>query len=172
MLRRQFAQINFKDLTFFDRHLDELLSDLAKLQGVADLQPSFFLFTLATTTSLIFGENISRLDPEADKAFADALDYASSVTSIRLRLADLHWLYAPSKFKEACLSVKRYASGFVDRALKDAGRDLGDCNPDQHTFILDLYSELKDAVLVRDQLVNVLIAGRDTAACILSWTLY
>lgn len=90
MLRRQFARINFKDLTIFDRHINDLLSDLANVQGVADLQPSFFRFTLATTTSLIFGEDISRLDADAHKAFADALDYASSVSSIRLRLADLH----------------------------------------------------------------------------------
>lgn len=155
----------------FDRHIDDLVSDLAKLQGVADLQPSFFSFTLATTTSLNFGEDTSRLDPDAHQAFADALDYASSVSSIRLRLAEFHWPYAPGKFKEACLIVKRNAGRLVDKALKDAGRDQSGCNPDQHTFILDMYSELKDPVLVRDQLVNVLIAGRDTAACILSWTL-
>ena len=27
-------------------------------------------------------------------------------------------------------------------------------------------------MLVRDQLVHVLLAGRDTTACLLSWTLY
>lgn len=41
----------------------------------------------------------------------------------------------------------------------------------RHLFILDLYNELQDPALVRDQLVNVLIAGRDTTASLLSWTL-
>ncbi|KAI9042411.1 longevity assurance proteins LAG1/LAC1 [Aspergillus affinis] len=42
----------------------------------------------------------------------------------------------------------------------------------RHTFIIDLYKELQDPVLVRDQLVHVLIAGRDTTACLISWTFF
>ena len=42
---------------------------------------------------------------------------------------------------------------------------------EKYAFIQDLYDEYKDPVLVRDQLVNVLIAGRDTTAALLSWTL-
>lgn len=40
----------------------------------------------------------------------------------------------------------------------------------QYAFINHLYAELKDLILVRDQLVNILAAGRDTTACLISWT--
>jgi hypothetical protein len=42
---------------------------------------------------------------------------------------------------------------------------------ERYPFILELYEGLKDPALVRAQLVHVLMAGRDTTACLLSWTL-
>ncbi|ELR09120.1 hypothetical protein GMDG_03700 [Pseudogymnoascus destructans 20631-21] len=43
---------------------------------------------------------------------------------------------------------------------------------EKHAFILDLYKELQDSILVGDQLVHVLIAGRDTTACLMSWEFF
>jgi hypothetical protein len=40
-----------------------------------------------------------------------------------------------------------------------------------HTFILDIYYELPDEEKARDQLVYVLLARRDTTACLMSWTM-
>ncbi|KAL8825522.1 MAG: hypothetical protein Q9170_007757 [Blastenia crenularia] len=172
LLRRQFVRINYKDLSTFDRHVDDLVAGLSSSEDVIDLQPAFFRFTLATTTALIFGENVSRLaDKEHDK-FADSFDYASMISAIRLRLADLEWAYKPKAFRKACDVVKNYAGHFVNEALKH-----GDCSDnipkvDGQALIRDLYEELQDADLVRDQLVHVLIAGRDTTACLMSWTFF
>ena len=38
-------------------------------------------------------------------------------------------------------------------------------------FLDALIAETKDPKVIRDQLVNILLAGRDTTACLLSWTL-
>ena len=40
-----------------------------------------------------------------------------------------------------------------------------------YLFIDALIARTRDPKLIRDQLVNVLLAGRDTTACLLSWTL-
>jgi hypothetical protein len=49
-------------------------------------------FTLATTTALILGEPVDDLEDEDHNTFASSFDYASEISAIRLRLADLRWL--------------------------------------------------------------------------------
>lgn len=171
MLRRQFARIDFKNLNTFDEHVNNLVTSLQGLTGVVDLQPHFFRFTLATTTALIFGEPVDDLEDEDRNTFANSFDYASSISAIRLRLADLHWLYTPTKFVKACDNVKRYAAHFVNKALNYKDGVSSSQSSEGIALILDLYRELKDPLLVRDQLIHVLIAGRDTTACTMSWVL-
>ena len=170
MLRRQFARIDFKNPHTFDEHVNALVASLRGTTGIVDLQPAFFRFTLATTTALIFGEPIDNLEDGVHNSFASSFDYASEICAIRLRLADFCWLYHPRKLTRACKNVKKYASHFVEEALNN--RDGGSSQSSAGiALILDLYNELKDPLLVRDQLMHVLIAGRDTTACTMSWAL-
>jgi cytochrome P450 len=171
LLRRQFVRMQYQNLKVFNEHVNDLVTNLSSSSGIVDLQPAFFRFTLATTTALIFGEPVGSLGDEDQNIFANSFDYASLICAIRLRLADFHWAYTPSKFTKACGIVKEYANHFVKQALKDKGDNGAQAASGRYAFILDLYEELKDPALVRDQLVNVLIAGRDTTACLMSWTL-
>ncbi|KAI4164738.1 MAG: hypothetical protein LQ342_001713 [Letrouitia transgressa] len=173
LLRRPFMRIPYQNLEGFKEHLDDIISTLstfAKKGATVDLQPLFFRFTLATTTALIFGQPVKSFDGEEQNSFSNGFDYASMISGLRIRLADLYFLYTPSRFKQACSDVRKYAFDFVQQALADTGNDNG-VRDSKYAFIRDLYDELKDPELVRDQLVHVLIAGRDTTACLLSWTL-
>lgn len=171
MLRRQFARIDFKNLDIFDEHVNDLVANLPRSAELVDLQPAFFRFTLATTTALIFGEPVDDLEDSDRSTFGSSFDYASMISAIRLRLADLHWLYTPRKFIKACGNVKRYAAHFVNKALSHKDGANSSQSSEGRALILDLYSELNNPLLVRDQLMHVLIAGRDTTACTLSWAL-
>ena len=172
LLRRQFVRTSYQNLRPFDEHVNDLLAALYSAgDGVVDLQPHFFRFTLATTTDLLFGEPVGTLGDDFQGTFGKNFDYASSISAIRLRLADLEWLYKTKKFRDACGVVKRYADHFVAQALEDRDQGGEDAASSRYAFILELYNDLQDRALVRDQLVNVLIAGRDTTACLMSWTL-
>jgi len=155
----------------FETPINNLLATLSASTGVVDLQPEFFRFTLATTTSLIFGEPFADLDDKDHELFAENFDYCSLISAMRLRLANFCFLYSPLKFKKACREVKKYATYYVNHALKDKDENGEESASERHPFILDLFKELQDPVLVRDQLMNVLIAGRDTTACLMSWAL-
>ena len=168
MLRRPFLKSHYQDLQSFREHTDILIAGLASSSGVVDLQPFFFRFTLATTTALIFGQSASGLE-DAQQTFARDFDYASGISSLRVRLQEFYWAYSPARYKAACRRIKEFANIFVEQALQDKNRTGP--NSDRYAFIQDLYEEMKNPVLVRDQLVNVLLAGRDTTACLLSWTL-
>lgn len=176
LLTRQFARIREGGLSAFDSHVEEMIKAIKKesqssIDGVVNLQPHFFEYTLGTTTDLLFGEPHSSL-PQADRnALRDNFDYASLVSAIRLRLADLAWLYSPKKYHEACKRVHEWASFFADKALDYMEEHGEEAASEKYAFIVDLWRDMQNRTLVRDQLLHVLIAGRDTTACLMSWTL-
>ena len=171
LLRRQFVRVQYHDLSVFEEHVEHLISDLTSATGNVDLQPHFFKFTLATTTALLFGEAVGSLGDDVQTEFAECFDYATYVSAVRLRLADFCWAYTPSRFTKSCNVVKKYADYFVQKALATQKHEGHESASAIYPFILDLFDEMQDPVMVRDQLVNVLLAGRDTTACLLSWTL-
>ena len=141
-----------------------------------DLQPLFFLLTLDVTTAAVLGTSTNSLQDRGGKlglAFADAFDTAQHYLAVRGRLGDLYWLFGGKKFRAAC----DFVHGFVDKIVADAlgkksdKRPSGSGGEESYLFIDALVTRTRDPKIIRDQLVNVLLAGRDTTACLLSWTL-
>ncbi|KAI1100875.1 cytochrome P450 [Jackrogersella minutella] len=177
LLRHQFARIHERGVAALSPHIDAFLGAIAQeaetsVNGVVDLQPHFFEYTLSTTTDLLFGESHTTL-PKADRdELRENFEYASLVSAIRLRLADLSWLYTPLKFRKACRVVRNWASFFANRAIDYCEEYGEEAAREKYAFIVELWLDTRDRVVVRDQLLHVLIAGRDTTACLLSWTLF
>lgn len=174
LIRRQFVRVQKQTLKAFAPHVDELVSTLKEAAAsgdIVDIKPFFFEFTLNTTTMLLFGEPHNSLPKEDRDALRDHFDYAALGVGIRVRLADLAPLYNPAKFKTACKVVRDWASFFANKALKYKDEVGEEKAAEKYSFIIDLWKEMRDADLVRDQLLHILIAGRDSTAALLSWTL-
>ena len=177
----------------FTEHVELLIGRLRdSKEPVVNLHPLFCNFTLDTTTSLLFGESADSLREGAQDELGESLGEASWWSCIRVQLAYLWWLCSPPKLFRLCGKVREYADHWVEKALgrycvracavnKNNGpADIAslldqnqevDGDNDRYIFIQSLYDELQDRKLVRDQLVNVLLAGRDTTAGLLAWTL-
>lgn len=167
LLRRQFVRMQYQNLEGFREHVENLVDTLTDSQSVVDLQPLFYRLTLDTTISMILGQSVESFKQEIDM-FSKSFNKASLVTATRVRLGDLYFLYAPRGFFAACKTVKSYTDQFVKDSLQKNTAEASD----KYTFINDLYSEYnRDTRLVRDQVINVLIAGRDTTAATLSYVL-
>lgn len=174
LLRRQFSRIRETELTSFGEHADILLRALeleSQASGIVDMQPHFFEYTLGTTTHLLFGEPHHNLPGQERLALRDNFDYATLIAAIRLRLADLSWVYTTPKFRKACKGVRDWATLFSEKALDFLEKHGEEAAMEKYSFIVDLWRDTHDRKIVRDQLLHVLIAGRDTTACLLSWTL-
>ena len=141
--------------------------------GVLDLQPLFFRLTLDTTLAVLFGQPLESLQTDGNSdeaAFAHAFDYAQHRLAVRGRLGDLYWLVGGRKFRESCKVVHKFVDGVVAKALaNDEKQSVGD-DGERYIFLQALISRTRDPVVLRDQLINILLAGRDTTACLLSWT--
>ncbi|KAJ6011525.1 hypothetical protein N7451_002937, partial [Penicillium sp. IBT 35674x] len=172
ILRRQLARMQYRDTSVFEGPLDDLISTLHSLKGVADLQPAFFRFTLATTTSLIFGEPSTSLNQSDHVEFANTFEYTALVSAMCMKLADWCWIYTPPAYLRARTLVNDYATPYVNYALTDMKENGGKAAAQRHPLILDPFRELQDPKLVRDQLMNILLAGRYTTACLMSWACY
>ena len=142
--------------------------------GLVDLQPLFFLLTLDVTTAAILGKSTNSLQDRDGKIglqFARAFDEGQHYLAIRGRLGDFYWVLGGKKFRDAC----DFVHDFVDKIVQDnLGQESLNSKDGPTTegylFIDALVKQTKDARVIRDQLVNVLLAGRDTTACLLSWT--
>ena len=175
LIRRQFARVQKQTLRVFVPHVKELLSALGEAgatDGMVDMKPFFFEYTLSTTTQLLFGEPHNGLPEEEHDAVRDNFDDATLGIGIRVRLADLAWLYNPAKFRIACKGVRDWAAFFAGKALKYKDEVGEDKASEKYSFIIDLWKEMRDEELVRDQLLHILVAGRDSTASLLSWTLF
>lgn len=171
LLRRQFVRMQYQNLEGFSEHVDNLLVCLSSNgSGIVDLQPLFFRFTLDTTTAFMFGQSIGSLQSAVLDSFGSSFNEASLISSMRVRLSDFYWAYTPSRYSRACRVIKKYTDDYVNQALEEVKGQEATSN--RYVFIKELYDELRDPALVRDQLVNVLMAGRDSTACLMSWTLY
>jgi len=145
---------------------------------VIDLQPLFFRLTLDTATALLFGSSIYSLRANIDQAaenkeFAESFNIAQEGLAKRFRLAPFHFVYNPPDFRKACRNVHQFVERYIrEKQLTDSvSRDRAAVDENAPWFIDQVASESETVSDLRDQLLNVLLAGRDTTACCLSWTL-
>lgn len=176
LVRRQFVRVQKQTLQVLTPLVGELLSSIqgaASPEGLVDLKPFMFEYTLNTTTNLLFGEPHSSMSKEERDAVRDNFDYASfGCVGIRARLADLGWLYSPSKFRKSCKAVRDWATFFAAKAFKYKDEFGEEAAMEKYAFIIDLWKEMQDFDLVRDQLLHILLAGRDSTASLLCWTFF
>jgi len=129
--------------------------------------------TLDSVTALLFGQSVYSLRASIDqdienREFAKNFNIAQEGLAKRFRLAPFHFVYNPAKFRNACKAVHKY----VERYIEQRSLTIKE-NSDTHMswFIDRVSEESASQTDLRDQLLNVLLAGRDTTACALSWTM-
>ncbi|KAH9204927.1 cytochrome P450 alkane hydroxylase-like protein [Leptodontidium sp. 2 PMI_412] len=195
LMRPQFAREQVSDLAMTERHVQHLVRALdlhlqpSRWTTLVDLQVLFFRFTLDTATEFLFGEsvesqvnllaeykagnNYSRDHVSADD-FAGSFDRAQFVLSTRLLFGEIYYLHNPKGFQEACKNCHDFIDHFVrlalSKELREKGLDEGiSRTKDKYVFLDALVKETQDPIELRTQLLNILLAGRDTTASLLGW---
>ncbi|KAG8426841.1 hypothetical protein J3459_007755 [Metarhizium acridum] len=154
--------------------MDDLLSELPPIGGVVDLQPLFFRLTLDITTAFLFGESIHSLratDNSQEQTFAAAFDLAQKYVIKRYRLLDLYWLIGGSEFGDACRKVHEFADQVIVQKLSES-TSSDDPTDKRYVFLKSVAQACPDRTALRGQIINILAAGRDATACLLSWTFF
>jgi len=172
LLRPQFVHKQYEDLEVFREPVENLINILSTIDGVGDLQPLFFRLALDVTTAFLFGESVQSLKaPQStgEQTFAEAFNTAQKYVAKRFRLLDLYWLIGGRKFQDSCNAVRHFADQIIDRNLSRGAE--GQKKEKKYVFLTNLAKSTPDRNALRGQIINILAAGRDTTACLLSWVL-
>ena len=102
--------------------------------------------------------------------FSEAFRVAQDLLFRRERLGELYWLYGSREYRHNCLIVHRFIDEVVQETLSGVHQD--DEAIDEQCFLNSLIRETQDPKVLRDQLLNIMLAGRDTTACCMTWTLF
>lgn len=169
LLRGPLQHKHYENLDVFKQSVDDLIHTLSSQPDVVDLQPLFFLLTLDVSTEFLFGESVKSLKAPksaSEQTFGNAFNTAQAFVAKRFRLPDLYWMIGGSKFQKACDDVRHFADQIIDR-------NLSSCSSKRSGVFLDLLAEsTADRDALRGQILNLLAAGRDSTACLLTWTFF
>ncbi|KAF2271625.1 putative cytochrome P450 alkane hydroxylase [Westerdykella ornata] len=184
LLRPSFTRDQISDLDLLETHVLHLLALIPTDGTTVDLQPLFFRLTMDSATQFLFGESVcSLLDTEhkAGNAFATQFNFAQSEVVKRYRLGPMRRFYRNKQFDEACDFIRAFVGGFVDKALaynatfksiQDVEQNSSRGEKERYVFLQELAKQTNDKETLTDEILSILMAGRDTTACLLSNTFH
>ena len=187
LLRPQFSREQIADMDLEERHVNALSAVLKTgidgWTGVVDLQPMFFKMTLELMTEFLYGhlppQMSHRMDAPDREDFAYHFDAGKAYLGTRLALGKWHWLVYSPAFYRHCEKVHQYVDYFVKAKLSNEKKKMASGQVPQEPaakekFVLldELAKHTTNALEIRSETLNVLSAGRDTTASLLSWIFY
>lgn len=182
MLRPNFVRSQVGDVKTFERHVAHLLSKLPKDGSTVNLADYFFRLTMDSATEFLFGESTDSLTRDSEEGFAAAFNRSQEFIAMRARFGFLvRWfpfLFGESDSTKDQEFVHKFVDYYVEKgcAKRDQmrGQKQSEEKSDRYIFIDELVSQTNDRTRIRSELLNILLAGRDTTASLLTnvwWTL-
>lgn len=169
LLRPQFAKERISDLVLFEKHVQKLMEALGDNGREIDVAEQFYRYTLDVATDYLLGQSAGFLDnPKVD--FAMAFSEVQQMQSLIMQLGPLKIFISKIPLRRALGVIDAFVKPFIDQVL-NRGMEVGKTASSQDQSLLHALaaSGVTDRKVIRDQLVNILLAGRDTTASALSF---
>ena len=177
LLRPNFVRSQVGDLATFEIHVDQLIKAIPKDGSTVNLQDLFFMLTMDSATEFLFGESTDCLAPKSNPEntkFAEAFNRSQADIADSFRNGKIgEWLLG-SRTKDDRKFCQDFVDKFVRKGLayrETLDREKTDTKPhDRYVFLYELVKRTTDPLQLRAELMNILLAGRDTTASLLSDT--
>ncbi|KAK5015392.1 hypothetical protein LTR16_003046 [Cryomyces antarcticus] len=172
LIRPQFVRDRLSDLEVFERHVGVLIEKLAGGEEV-ELVDLFFRYTLDAATDFLLGRSVDSLQTPQVR-FANAFAEVQRVQAVISRSGPLNRLIPRAAFHANLRVINEFVAPYIEEALVLSPAELEQKTKSAsgYTFLHALARFTRDRTVLRDQLVAVLLAGRDTTACTLSWLFF
>ncbi|KAK5133601.1 hypothetical protein LTR08_007549 [Meristemomyces frigidus] len=170
MLRPNFVRSQIGDLATFEKHIAHLIEAVPRDSSTVDLAELFFRLTMDSATEFLFGESTESLSKGGNEGFAEAFTRSQEYIAHKSRWGLMTVLFPANKnWDQDRTFVHSFVDHYVDKGL--AKRDVllaQKSNAQRYIFIDELIRQTTDRVRIRSELLNVLLAGRDTTASLLT----
>lgn len=147
-----------------------------------DMVTLFYRLTFDSALEFLFGRGgesqlaalpgyIPQSDgPVVTNSFAEDWDKGLDHLSTAGRFNDLHWIYyiGNRDFHRRIKAIHEFCDYYVQRALQHANTEKSE-GKQKYVFLEALAQETQDPIILRNQLLSILVAGRDTTAGLLSF---
>lgn len=173
LLRPNFSRTQVRDLDTFETHIRNLLLAIPRDGSTIDLQDLFFRLTLDSATEFLFGESVNTLAPgtpaQFSADFAEAFARAQAKVAESSRTMGLTGLLNRAQFEKDTAFIHNFVDRYIERRLKlKNSENVEKDGEERYVFLDELIKETQDPLRIRAELLNVLLAGRDTTASLLS----
>lgn len=187
LLRPQFAREKVGHVQSLEPHFKLLKKHILNTKGKEfDIQYLFSLFTIDAATEFLFGQSVHSLkdesigevspdDSDGSKSFTPSLAIAQEYMSQRALLQHFHWLISPPAFHRAIKVCHDFADHYVKLAIRNAEKEKAlkvEANDESYVLLYEMVKSSKDPIMIRDQLFNLLIAGRNTTSNFLGFIFF
>lgn len=198
LARPFFTRDRASDFELFERYTARtfaILSEKAAQNEPIDVQDLYARFTIDAASESLFGKNLDTLSgclprpssslpfergsvtDDAWGTFVRAFETLQRINTLRARTGLIWPLF--ELFDDKTIpyvdTIRHWTDPLVQQTLdaKAAAKRAGvERNVEEKTFLQHLADSTEDVGKIRDQLLNILLAARDTTACLLTYVTY
>ncbi|KAJ2901433.1 cytochrome p450 [Zalerion maritima] len=189
LIRGMFVKERVEDLVVFNRWTELLLRKMERGDvltpgtGVdggweVDVGDLFYRLTLDVTTDYLLGRGVGCLENPEHK-FAKAFNEVQRIQMLLTVLAPFEKLISRKEYNASIKTIESFVEPFIQTVLSLPPQGSSSSSPYSSTpptasaiadsFLLRLSRLTRDPRVIRDQLMSILLAGRDTTAATLTW---
>lgn len=178
ILRPNFAREQVADIAVFEKHMQKFFGLIPPNGETVNLQDLFFKLTMDSATEFLFGESCNSLGMTGMNEVSDSLDskFSGSFYTAQAYITKRVIVGPLARFwgvkndeEEACRICHAYVDRFVEVAVQSREKPNDEEQArKKYIFLYQLAKATKDKKRLRDELLNILLAGRDTTAGLLS----
>ena len=168
LIRPQFVKTRVADLEVFEKHVQRLMNKIGGHGEEVDVAALFYRFTLDAATDFLLGKSVDSLDnPQAE--FASAFAEVQKVQNLIVRTGELNHLIPKQTYWAGLKVINAFVEPFIEQVLRVNVSEMKEKLNKSFLDALAATGTLGRAA-IRDQVIAVLLAGRDTTAGALSFT--
>lgn len=180
-IRPAFVRDQISDMACLDRHVARMIARVPADGSPFDLQDLFAMLTMDTISDFMFGQSTNiLLGPAAAREsvkYGQCFDRSIFKLAYRIRLGWITQLIPDRELDADTDFIRNYAAKYVEKAKQQQQQDEkgGDRDDDQdrkhdkYVFLNELLRTGEPDEVVRDQLISIFLAGRDTTTSVLTY---
>jgi len=166
MIRPAFVRDQVADIQCFDKHIRNLLANIPTDGGTVDLQQLMQKMTMDSSTDFMLGYSTNMLtnpSPEAYQFIQD-FEYASYESARRARMGPILFVLPHKRLDESVKGLNRFIRHYLRKAIADKKEKQAEAKDRDYVFLDELLKSGASEQFIIDQILSVIIAGRDTTA--------